>query len=95
MSWKNDATSDLPNLRYDYLPWIVENTDRWNLTKTSNGYTLSDKTSPQIDTLSFTGADAAKLEDLLTKSWTTNPEMSLNRRFAKIWAHFVRRLHEL
>jgi hypothetical protein len=90
-----DPTRDLNNVRYDYLPSTVENTDRWTLIKTVGGYTLTDKQSSRVVRLEFSGADATRLEMALKKSWKDFPNKNLNSRFNTIWNRFVRQVPKL
>lgn len=93
MSWTDEPTKDLKSLHPEFSPFIVENTNRWRLDKTTEGYELTAHASPARDseTMVFTGPDAGKLERDLANSWRSNPDWPLDQRFTMIWNRFQER----
>ena len=72
---------------------VIENTDRWNLSRTDRGYRLTSKAS--MKSLEFTGKDATRLETALADTWKKEPGIALDRRLTIIWNRFFERLSRI
>jgi hypothetical protein len=75
-----------------YVPFVVEDSDHWKLTKLPTGYELLCKQGPYAkQKLTFTQMEAFLFEVALTQSWITDPLISINQRLTKIWNRFHKR----
>jgi hypothetical protein len=92
MSPASHPTQNLIVFHPPYIPFLVEDTDHWKLTRLTTGYTLLCKQGPCAkQKLTFTQTEAFLFEVALKQSWITDPLISINQRLAKIWNRFHKR----
>jgi hypothetical protein len=84
-------TENLAGWEPPHLPAIIENTGRWNVTKTPNDYTICDKTSPSVETMQFTNSDKFRLESAFALAWRKHPSSSLDQIIEIVWKRFYAR----